>query len=353
MTSCSQLKLQNKWLYLTYLDSQNQIAGPAVLLSELIENLQKWKPYYAIAGEEKAPTTGTRHFHVIICCHEQIRTRKSEVLEIKGVNPHLEKIHNNLKKIIEYCKKEGNVAEFGKENCPIKKQEMNKEEKAKLMLECDLKEAFLKGILGPIEVLRADKLRKLFDEYSKPEEYAKKLVLWFRGESGEGKSRMAVDIAKKYNLDYWISNDSLKWFDGYHGQELAILDDFRRGMLSDWSFLLRLLDGYPLLVQVKGAHVKWCPKIIVITSPGTPEDAFQWVTKDGDVQNWDHQEQLERRITFEDERQVYEFPLWEDEKQRLMKTIEHFLGINDEQEMVEEDLELSPILPEPSQIDEA
>ena len=156
---------------------------------------------------------------------------------------------------------------------------------------------------------------------------------------------------KEYNLDYWISNDSLKWFDGYHGQELAILDDFRRGMLSDWSFLLRLLDGYPLLVQVKGAHVKWCPKIIVITSPGTPEDAFQWVTKDGDVQNWDHQEQLERRITFEDERQVYEFPLWEDEKQRLMKTIEHFLGINDEA-MIEEEMTMSPIMPEPSQ-DEA
>ena len=241
---------------------------------------------------------------------------------------------------------------MNKEQCPVNNGIISKEEKARLMLECDLKEAFLKGILGPVEVLRADKLRKLFDEYSKPDDYAKKLVLWFRGESGEGKSRMAVDIAKKYNLDYWISNDSLKWFDGYHGQEMAILDDFRKGMLGDWSFLLRLLDGYPLLVQVKGAHVKWCPKIIVITSPGTPGEAFQWINREGEAQSWDHQDQLERRLTYEDEVQIYQFPLWEEDKQKLMKTIEHFLGIND-QAMIEEEFSMSPILPEPTQIDEA
>ena len=328
------------------------IEGPAILIDELVKQLETHEPYYAIACEEHAPSTGTRHFHVLIMCRKTVTARRCDIITIKGIQPHIEKIRNNIGKVIEYIKKNGMIAEMNHENCPVKKTAMNKEEKAKLMLECDLKEAFLKGILGPVEVLRADKLRKLFDEYSKPDDYAKKLVLWFRGESGEGKSRMAVDIAKKYNLDYWISNDSLKWFDGYHGQELAILDDFRRGMLGDWSFLLRLLDGYPLLVQVKGAHVKWCPKIIVITSPGTPEDAFQWVTKDGDVQNWDHQEQLERRITYEDERQVYEFPLWDEEKTRLMKTIEDFLGIND-QAMVEEELSMSPILPEPSQIDEA
>nr|UEE94583.1 replication-associated protein [Porcine redondovirus 1] len=350
MNSCSQLKLQNKWLYLTYLDSHNQIAGPAVLLSELIENLEKWRPYYAIAGEEQAPTTGTRHFHVIVCCHEQVRTRKSEVLEIKGVNPHLEKIHNNLKKIIEYCKKGGNIAEYGKENCPVKNQEMNKAEKAKLMLECDLKEAFLTGTLGPIEVLRAEKLRKLFEVHAKPEPYKKRLILWFRGETGEGKTRRAIEIAERYNLTYWISNDSLKWFDGYENQNVAIIDDFRKGMLNDWNFLLRLLDGYNLIVPIKGGFTRWTPQIVIITTPATPEQAFSWVNREGEIQEWDHQDQLTRRLTHEDELQVYEFPLWEDEDRRLTRTIERFLGINDQ---VEEELSMSPILPEPSQIDEA
>lgn len=351
--SSQTMRLQVKNFYLTYLDPSQKIVGPGILLDQLISQLEKFMPYYGIACKESAPSTGTVHYHVLICCKEKCRTRNAEILEINGIHPHVEKVQNNLRRIIEYIKKNGDIAEYNKDACPVKDGTLSRKEKNRILAEGDLQEEYFKGNIGPIDVIRAVKIRGIFKMNQKPQKYSKKLVLWFKGESGEGKTRTAVEIAEKYNLNYWMSAENLKWFDGFEGQEIAIIDEFRKSMLSDWSYFLRLLDGYSLTVQVKGAFTIWNPKIVIITSPASPQEAFQWVDREGNEQQWDRIEQLERRLTWEDQLQVYEFPLWEDEKARLFRTINDFLGIQDEHEMVEEDLELSPILPEPSQIDEA
>ncbi|ASM93471.1 replicase [Porcine stool-associated circular virus/BEL/15V010] len=357
METQKSVRIQHKWIYATYNDSKECIEGPAMLLDTLAEQLKRWKPYYAVACEERAPTTGMRHFHALILCREQVRARSTEVLEVKGIKPHLEKVNNNLRRVIEYIKKDGTVAELNKDMCPIKMEKQTKEEKNRLLLSGNLEQEFIKGTIGAVDVIRGFKIRSLFQQYSKPDDYKRRLILWFKGPTGEGKTKTAIEIAKEWNLKYWISNTDLRWFDGYDNQEIAVIDDFRKSMLTDWNFLLRLLDGYNLLVPIKGAHVKWDPRIIIVTTPATPEEAFQWITRDGQIQEWDRQEQLTRRLTFEDELQVYDFPLWEDEKQRLVRTIEKFLKeekiIQEEQAVIEEELSMSPILPEPSQIDEA
>ena len=217
----------------------------------------------------------------------------------------------------------------------------------------DLKKEFLNGTIGAVDVIRAMKIRNIFEASEKPDPYKKKLVLWFKGPTGERKTRTAIEIAERYGLRYWMSNDTLKWFDGFNGQDVAIIDDFRKSMLADWNMLLRLLDGYGLFVQVKGGFTKWNPRIVIITTPATPGECFQWVNKEGEIQEWDRQEQLERRLLFEDELQVYDFPLWEDEQRRLIRTVEKHLGITEDEQPQEEEFSMSPILPEPTQIDEA
>ena len=112
------------------------------------------------------------------------------------------------------------------------------------LLNGNLEEMYTNGEISAVDVIRADKLRGIFAKNSKQEDYKKKTILWFRGQTGEGKTRTAIKIAKEYyEGSYWISNDSLKWFDGYNGQKVAILDDFRKSMLTDWNFLLRLLPA--------------------------------------------------------------------------------------------------------------
>lgn len=121
-------------------------------------------------------------------------------------------------------------------------------------------------------------------------EFKKKEVLWFWGATGTGKSRAAFDLMKARGMEEkaWISGSTLKWFQFYVDEEFVIFDDLRFSS-TEFSTLLRLLDGYPFCVEYKGGAVWWSPKVIVITSPVHPRD-FSNVAKGEDVA------QLLRRI---------------------------------------------------------
>lgn len=145
--------------------------------------------------------------------------------------------------------------------------------------------------LSVYSVERLVKARRIL-EMTQPPMKEKPHVLWFFGETGYGKTREAIEIANAQNETYWISNGTLQWFDGYMGQAIAILDEVR-GNSCDWSFFLRLLDRYRLMVPVKGGFVNWTPKMIIITSSGKPEDVF---VNHGTGEVWDSIKQLLRRI---------------------------------------------------------
>lgn len=120
-------------------------------------------------------------------------------------------------------------------------------------------------------------------------------VYWLHGETGTGKTWAAERYATTiYDpTEYWISSGSLKWFDGYDGQKVAIFDDFRPHDLH-FNYLLRLLDRYPCTVEIKGGTVPWIPHVIIITSPNPPSVTFNTT---------ENLAQVERRIT-----RVFEFP---------------------------------------------
>lgn len=101
-----------------------------------------------------------------------------------------------------------------------------------------------------------------------------KHVLWLHGPSGSGKTKYAYD---NYPNAYW-KPPCTKWFDGYDGEETVIFDDLR----SDWfsfSYMLRLLDRYPLQVECKGGSINFTPTTIVITAPCTP-DMLYYIDED-------------------------------------------------------------------------
>jgi len=114
------------------------------------------------------------------------------------------------------------------------------------------------------------------------------VVFWIYGDTGTGKTHSSVEWAERRGLDYWMSLGGLQWFNGYDGEPVAILDDFRTGHCK-FSFLLRLLDRYRFSVPYKGGFRNWIPKVIFITAPLKPRDMFD-LKKEGDIQ------QLERRI---------------------------------------------------------
>ncbi len=91
---------------------------------------------------------------------------------------------------------------------------------------------------------------------------------------GSGKSRYCHE---KYPDAYWLSpsNSRNLWFDGYSNQEVIILDDFN-GSWIRYTELLRLLDRYPLLGEVKSSKVPIKANRIVITSNSLPRHWYNY-----------------------------------------------------------------------------
>lgn len=127
-------------------------------------------------------------------------------------------------------------------------------------------------------------------------------VYWLFGPTGSGKTRGAFGYgcATYGETETLIMPDAtLKWFDTYDGQKCVIFDDFRSKGVT-FSFLLRVLDRYPVNVPIKGAFVNWNPECIFITTPNDIKTTF--------AKRFEHVpediKQLERRVT-----QVIEFPI--------------------------------------------
>ena len=118
-------------------------------------------------------------------------------------------------------------------------------------------------------------------------------VVWLYGPTGSGKTSMA----RKYfeflqgSGDGEITNyirtpGPIKWWDGYEGDVYTVIDDFRRNQLRDvggFAYLLRLLDRYPVRVEIKGGSVPFVAHYIVITCPRHPEDEFTYRGIGGDA----------------------------------------------------------------------
>ena len=93
-----------------------------------------------------------------------------------------------------------------------------------------------------------------------------KEVYVFWGSTGTGKSRRAWDEA---TWDAYPKDPNSKFWDGYRGQENVVIDEFR-GAISI-SHMLRWLDRYPTIVEVKGSSCVFNAKRIWITSNLGPE----------------------------------------------------------------------------------
>jgi len=99
------------------------------------------------------------------------------------------------------------------------------------------------------------------------------MVWWLHGPTGTGKTRLVFTIETYEPSALWVSGDDLRWFDGYEGQHAAVFDDFR-GDMCKLRWLLRLLDRYPVRVQIKGGHRQWRPQRVYITSAKSPEECY-------------------------------------------------------------------------------
>lgn len=92
-------------------------------------------------------------------------------------------------------------------------------------------------------------------------------VFW--GRTGTGKSSLAWERA---GLDAYPKDPRTKFWCGYGGQENVVIDEFRGGI--DIGHMLRWLDRFPVIVEVKGGSCVLNAKSIWITSNLNPKEWY-------------------------------------------------------------------------------
>lgn len=114
-------------------------------------------------------------------------------------------------------------------------------------------------------------------------------VVWVHGDSGRGKTRWAFDVFHDVTDSVWLSSPAWpRWWEGYTGQSVVVIDDFRAKQCS-FAALLRYLDRYPVYVEDKGRSIQLAAKVIIITCP----ESYQVVFQDYSVNDF---AQIARRI---------------------------------------------------------
>lgn len=232
---------------------------------------------YIVIGKERGES-GTFHFQGYVEV-----TSRLELSSVKLLIPraHLEKSRGSAQSNLDYCTKEDRDA-F------VDGSPMQQGRRTDLL---EIKEAIDEGTT-PDEI--ADShfgtwvvYRRSFEAYAARNPVRRNFktqvhVLW--GKTGTGKTRFCHDQVMDQQV--WTPGD-FQWFDGYSGQELVIIDDYR-GEYS-MPMILKLLDRYPMQVPIKGGFTNWRPKKVYITSNVPPE---QWYDCD-----FPSREALKRRFT--------------------------------------------------------
>lgn len=196
-------------------------------------------------------------------------SNRKKLSTVKNINKfaHWELRRGNRKQAIDYCMKEDTRVEdtepfiFGditdiedaKQKTTIQVRDMINSNKPMF----DVSQEFFGYFISNMKNLYAYK-----SMITPPRNWKTEVtVIW--GPTGTGKSSYCHTL---FPEAYWKSKS--EWWDGYDGQETVIIDEFY-GWLP-YDYMLRLLDRYPMSVEIKGSHVQFLAKRIIITSNKSP-----------------------------------------------------------------------------------
>lgn len=179
---------------------------------------------------------------------------------------HWEAQKGTCQQAADYCKKGNDYFEKGE--LPMSQKEKGECGKKSEQERWELAKA------GRFEELPPEQYytyKKIYMEFHTVEDRNELDNLWICGPSGCGKSRFIRD---NYSEFYWKPMN--KWWDGYQGEDVVILDDFAPEHGKFLAYYLKIwADHYAFNAEIKGAMLKIRPKTFLITSQYRLEDCFE------------------------------------------------------------------------------
>lgn len=197
-------------------------------------------------GIETCPKTKRKHNQGFIQTFEKMSVK--QIQRLLNSNCHLEVVIGSIKDNEEYCKKEGvfytRLGEFVRQGERVDLQEFYELVKVKSDYEL-LEEGHAGTFIRNHNAIA--KIRSiLLKEKAKASHWRSLDVIILLGKAGCGKSRYVFEKSPDV---FRIDCDQSFVFDGYDGEKEILIDDFN-GCLK-YCYMLRLLDGHPLPLNVK------------------------------------------------------------------------------------------------------
>lgn len=231
---------------------------------------------YFIVGLELCPTTQKKHFQGYISFNNA-KTFKQTKKWFGLDKIHIETANADDFANEKYCSKGEVIIEVGE---PLKQGKRSDIERA---VEIVKETGSISRVLDQVHSYQAVRHAELYMKYKEPALPRPNLqVINIWGPSGRGKTRYVYE-----NETNVFCPINFKWWDGYDGHEVVLLDDIRPDFCS-WNEFLRLLDLHPYRVECKGGSRQLRAQKIYITTPRPFVNMFE---TSEDIR------QLERRIT--------------------------------------------------------
>lgn len=179
---------------------------------------------------------------------------------------HYEPRRGSPEQAASYCKEDGEFFEFGKISTERSSQGKRTDlVKAKEALDGGMNQkefsnehfaVFIKFAKGIAEWRAINEIPRVW--------ITEVVIFW--GATRTGKTTGVVKECGGYENLWFAMDNSLKWFDGYAGQDNVIFDDFDAMPPCGIAYMLKLCDSQPMSVQTKGSRVNWKPRRIYFTS---------------------------------------------------------------------------------------
>jgi len=202
---------------------------------------------------------------------------KFSAIKKKFPTAHIEQAKGTAKQNFKYCSKDDNIlflkGEFDNEQG--KRNDLN-----------EIKNLIIGGEMSVNDI--AKKFPNAYHQYGRTLEKLEDIHhlntkrnfmtkgTWYFGKTGVGKTHQAFEDAKLMGAEnscYIHNIIDGGWWDGYTGQKVVIINDFRGNI--EYDELLRLVDKWPHTVKRRGkAPIPFTSELVIITSALRPEECY-------------------------------------------------------------------------------
>lgn len=225
--------------------------------------------------DEIGGDTGTYHTHVYMAFQNP---KEFSAIQRRFYGAHIETAHGSHQENRDYIRKEGkwaddvkhetNLPDTFEESGALPEETTRQRNQSEAILDMVRSGASNAEILAEYpsamnHLPRIDQARQtlLAEKYRK--EFRQLHVVYLWGAAGVGKTRMVLE---KYGYEnVYRVTDYEHPFDGYEGQDVLVLDEFRSGI--QFSTMLNVLDGYPFQLPCRYANRQACyTKVYIISN---------------------------------------------------------------------------------------